>query len=501
MKMTTNEARQLCQILASLNYDGQQTLISPELFFKPNFALVCDILRWFARIIDDTHSVRDFNDDDLSEVSEASIVSFLVDIGRLIVSNLGIQINLVSLYEADLKSCTELLKVAEPIYKAAKMVVNEGKFKSSNIELASKDSLRSSQDKMEQTLNYINENGLKDLSQKLVQSAIDLESLMNEEENFNEERLKVIDRSLELPEIEKLLQDAHEGIVIKTKELAKTNEELEKDLTRLDDKLRSKEVELEEVKERLNDLLIQSPTYMEEYEKLNQDYESAYEKYVSKYRSLMYLKSCVYSSGSEVASNEDDDHDDEEVDNSSDRHHNQLELAKPDGSTGESLARFPLDETGTGFTAGSDGRAGEEEITGPARLLESLLDGTSKPKSASLTVDEVGAGVDTTAEIGLNREDPADGGASIGGFRTYAGRTTATGLELEGLLNEFVGDESGTTAGSDGRAEKDDDESGSGEITDDDDDGADDEDEEEEDDDDDEEEEGDEKVDAGLIGG
>lgn len=495
--MTTNEARQLCQILASLNYDGQQTLTSPELFFKPNFALVCDILKWFAKIIDNTHSVIDLNDDDLNEASEASIVSFLVDIGRLIVSNLGIHVNLVALYKADITSCVELLKVAEPIYKAAKMVVDGDKFKSPNIEFALKESLRSSQDKMEQTLNYINENGLKDLSLKLVQSTIDLESLMNEEENFNEERLKVIDRSLELPEIEKILQDAHEGIVIKTKELAKTNEELEKDLTRLDDKLRSKEVELEEVKEKLNDLLIQSPTYMEEYEKLNQDYESAYEKYVSKYRSLMYLKSCVYSSGSEAASNEDDDY--EDVDNALDGHHNQLELAKPDGSTSGSLARFPLDETGIGLTTGSDGlagRAGEEEITGPARLLESLLDGTSKPKSASLTVDEVGAGVDKTVETGLSRDGPATGGsgAATGGLRTYAGRTTATGLELEGLLNEFVGDEPEITAGSDGRAEKDDDESGSDEITDDDDDGDDEEEEEE-----DEDEDG--KEDVDLIGG
>lgn len=482
--MATDEARELCQILASLNYDGQQTLVNPELFFKPNFNLVCNILKWFAKIIDDTYSVKELSDD-LNEVSEASIVSFLSDIGRLVAYNLGIQLNLVALYRADIASCAELLKVAKPIYEAAKMVVDEGKSKSSNIELKLKEILQASQEKMEKTLNYINVNGLKDLSLALVQSAIDLESLLNEEENLNVERLKVIDRSLELPEIEKTLKDAHEGIVIKTNELEKTNEELVKDLTRLDEKLKSKESELGEAKEKLNDLLIQSPTYMEEYDKLNRDYESAYEKYVSKYRNLYYLKSCVYSSSENSISSDEDDGDDK---------NHQLELTKPDGSTG-SLALSPLVGTDTGPTLGSEaelGRAvaiGAAEMTGPAKLLESLLDGGSNPNSASLIVEEVGASVDVTGESAVRDREIADGesGAIAAGLRTYVGRAagpTMTGLELEGLLNEFVEDDSRADAGS-GRMLDKEGALPTGESTEDDDEGEDDDDEEENDDDDD----------------
>lgn len=501
--MTTNEARELCQILASLNYDGQQTLVSPELFFKPNFILVSDILRWFARIIDDTYSVKELGDD-LNEVSEANIISFLVDIGRLIMYNLGIRVNLVSLYRADLTSCAELLKVAKPIYKAAMIVVAEGKSKSSNIENKLEEILQSGQEKMDKTLSYINENSLKDLSLKLVQSANDLESLLNEEENFNLERTKVIDRSLELPEIERILKDAHEGIVIKTNELAKTNEELEKDLTRLDEKLRAKEFEFEEMKEKLNDLLIQSPTYMEEYEKLNEDYESAYEKYVSKYRNLQYLKSCVYSN-SESSSSSGEDEEEEDAD-----YDHQLELAKPVGSTG-SLALSSLAGPDRGPTLGSEeefGRAaagGAADITGPARLLESLLDGGSNPRSASLTVEALGGGVDVDllGAEGTGRSLETGGAGGTGGagagLRTYVGRAdgaTMSGLELEGLLNEFVEDESRAGADSGGRTDG---ALSTGESTD----GDEDENENDEDDNDDDDEEGDdedEEMDGDLSG-
>lgn len=430
--MAAEEALKVCQILANLNFDGQQTLISPELFLNPNFSLVCDILRWSAKIIDDSFIIRDFGDNLSGEITESSIVTFLVDMGRLFMTHLGAQVNLVALYKADLAACCELLKVVQPIFEAAKLASE--KKASVATELTVAKMLETNQEKLERTLDYINGCNLKEISLRVVQSAIDLENLLNEEEKINEERLKVIDRQMEVSGIEQLLRDAHEGVVLKTKELGITNEELEKDLLRLDERLRVKEFELDETKDRLNDLLIQSPTYMEEYERLNQDYETAYEKYVSRFRNLMYLKSCVYSAES---TSSEDENDVQAVDD--------YQLEKPVGSTGSSAGLDAAAEVRS-----AEGPFAPDETTGPARLLESLFEGASKPKSASFTGDAVVPRVEAATSEGLARFTAA---GDAGGRRTYVGRTggTMTGLELEGLLNEFVEEESAaaTTATAD----------------------------------------------------
>lgn len=109
-----------------------------------------------------------------------------------------------------------------------------------------------------------------------------------------------------------------------------------------------------------------------------------------------------------------------------------------------------------------DGAEPEALTVGPAKLLESLFEGTSNPRSASLTTGAEGAGraVGEARTAGSDSDETtavaATGLSLLRGRRAGEGRAALkaatawpgdTGLELEGLLNEFVAnDESEVSA-------------------------------------------------------
>lgn len=498
------EAQEVCKILAALNFDGQRTHVMPETFLRPNFAIVCEILKWFAKILDpsiaDREPILNIPSESMcsSEVPDASRVAFLVTLGKRFRTLLGVYLNLVSLYRADMTCCPELLKLARPIYKATKLAVEEKTNLNKDPNWFSKEFERKRQ-LLKETLDYVRqENNLKNLSIKVSQLASEVEVLLNNEDKFNEERLKVIDRGLELDKIANILRNSYEGIVDKTKELIMTNDELEKDLVGLDEKLAGKEAEISEAKSKLNELLVQSPTYASQYEKLRKDYDSVYYEYVSSYRNLVYLRSCIYSSGDDqlAAEARDDFVGDELLATGVDSGQlDELAASKPSAASGVAAGLLRAGDKGRRLLAGP-------EMVGPARLLESLFEaeGASKPMSASLTTEtgELGAagavpddrGTEGAAEptgTGRGRTEPTEAG------RLYSGRANEAGdagLELEGLLSEFALDNS-VGAGAD------EDPGAGGEAGDDDDEGE--EDEDEEDSDGDEEEDEDEL--AGLPPG
>lgn len=449
MSMPSDEKTvELCRIVAALNYDGQQTLVTPQSFVKPNFTLVYDLLKWFARILvgrpDDlslsAYSIEDHDRKLVTDMAESTTVDSLINLGRLFHSKLGVHLNLVQLYRADASCCVELWKVAKPIHEAVESFVND-KFKYADSSSMTK-MLESVRAEMDATLVVLRDEiskspGKRDLAASISGLAEKLEILLDNEPNFNEQRQRVIDRRVELANIEQVLQTNHGCIIERTKELAKSNEELCKDLVRLDERLRAKEMEVDSSIERLNDLLVESPQYLSQYEQLYKDYETSYEAYVSKYRNLNYLESCVYSS-------------DRSNDILSDASQLDEDAANPLGSTTDgsfSAGRPPADAAGGGF------RNDELELsdtTGPARLAESLPDelGDSKPISASLGVDAAGAAAG--AEVGRTGTTGAGLAATTGrremtvemtGRRTNVGRPTVAGDSgLEGLLREFVAD-------------------------------------------------------------
>lgn len=607
MMSSSEDARELCQIVAALNYDAQNTIVMPESFERPNFNLVCDLLRWFVRIVDDDDDRRvitttnltsgpiihqsQLDDDglmksktDMIEVSEKERLSFLVRMGKFFASQLGIRLNLVNLYRADTSSCGELLKIARIIYKAAEYVtislvekskinvtsdndsrmVEEGKniendqisnalksrkrtmlellalidgqrslaFKDdeeandyhvrlNNIDDVDEDNktmiwmknvvenkiaygedIKEGIDQKQQQVQKSNNNNKKknELDFDVSDLISNLDKLLTKEvSEFNQERLSVIDRRLELKEISHILKDSLGHFIKGTEELSKLSEGLEGDLVTLDEKLRKKELELEETRERLSDILTaQSPQYQNEFDRLSKEYEQVYELYVSKFRNLMYLQDCIYSNtndNNDLTTNEerkksahdtDDDCQDDDHDIDADgklvasTNYNYLD----DSNKSNSQAALLDDPLASGEPNPADVRGPGSGTVGPAKLLESLLDtttGASKPISASLTgalaaaaagMTDSGSGagagaaksgsgtnrfVSGRAGTGLTTETKLleagrlnDATADDGNGRLKVATGEFDGLELEGLLNEFVLAESAAATGATG---------------------------------------------------
>lgn len=383
-QMSAQQACELCRILASLNYDGQQTLVTPESFVKPNFELVSDILIWVARIlVEDQEEVNLISKElEVARHSETYQVAFLLSISKLLYSKLQLQLDLVPLYKADSECCPELLKIAEPIYRATHMVVNK---KFNNECLPNSCRPEPNFTTLKQISSLLEKDGnISELALSIKPVSEDLDSLLNNEIKFNEERTTVIDRRLEIVDIGTVLRSAHSGIVEKTKKLAQANEEFESDLVRLDERLAQKETEVQGAKDRLNDLLVQSPAYVDSYQKLLTNYHKAYETYVSKYRNLCYLKSCVYPSDS----------------NSND--------VTPSPGT-HSTHTYPSNKQGL------DDMKLRSRTGSPEQPKENA--GNVKRLTAQTTQKDIAATRDELATI-----------------------SDDTSLELEGLLNEFVAD-------------------------------------------------------------
>lgn len=436
--MSAKEVIELCRILANLNYNGQLILVTPDSFSKPNINLVTNILDWFAKIVsnDDSPQLLSNSFDNkklMSEQPEAYRITYLTAMGKYFRKKLGVHLNLVAIYRADDFSCRELLKIANLIHRASLLYVSEGICNEEDL-IRIRNERESTIDKLKIMLSQDRESFISDINQM----TIDLDGLIGDEEKFNDERLSVMDRQLELEQIESTLKSCHGEIKSKTDELIKSNQELKDDLTRLDEKLRIKELELARVKSNFNDSLLknQSPDYLSRFNKLRKLYEYEYNEYISKYRNFKFLKSCVYGTVNSV---------------------DQAAEANPEGSIGSS--RILLSElTADGAGAGGEAMAGLGALaTGPARLAESLFDGASKPMSASLRAAGATTGLGAAVEAGptgRTRAGAAGGTAETAGRRTtvdgrvytgagtrpaFAGDTAGT-LELDGLLNEFAAD-------------------------------------------------------------
>lgn len=466
----TAESMELCKILGALNFNGQHTIVTPESFSKPNFRLVVQLLTWFARILGDDSDLKQVkvlplfslsSKQAISELQETEISRFFVEMGRYFYKHLGVHLNLIKLYKSNEESCGELLKIAELIYETALELLSndsnlkrtldaEGTNDSTSVDLTTKHKRN--------LLNLIQgEGNLNQLTKSTNELAGKMNTLIAQEDDLNDQRQLIIDRQFELEHLKKSLMEACEQMKSKIINYKEANESLERDSMRLDELLKVKELELEEVRGKLNDLQLQSPAYMDQHDKLHKQYEFAYETYVSQYRSLMYLKSCVEIDSDLNAAVKGSN-------NSWSRVEAQVDVT-PDALFEAALVDDELEVAGGDMSGPLRLRrapaAGIDSTTGPARLLESLLlaEGASNPISESSTggaavvegatwtrdrvgprgLDAVGAAAATDAVEG----DDCGPKAALPAGR-YSGRETAAGdagtLELEGLLKEFVAD-------------------------------------------------------------
>jgi len=429
--MSTLEVEELCRILSALNYRRQQVTVTPDAFQLPNFMLIVDILEWMMKILDENFEERDlalrFPDRKLSSLTQSAIVNYFSNIGRLVYALFEIQLDLVQLIKADQNCCPELLKLARPIFEAAELAI---KVAATSDDTTLPTVLNTKREKIDESLELISqETEVRDLAIEIDKLCLTLDGLLAKEDLFNEARLRILDKSFDSSEVIKILHDARADLLKEIDELVTHNAELEEDLARLDKKLEFKHQEVSTSEDRLNDLLTQLPAYSIQFEKLYQEFVSEYESYVTKHRNLTYLEYRVYSNSEDSAGGGIEGAENQVV-----------QLEKEESLSVDSPRAL-----------GGGGRELAESVTtGPARLLESLFDGASKPISASLMVDEAGAGAGVGA-TGANESGLAlEGGTGRRTALVYTGLPATagdvTGLELEGLLREFVGDSTtGTT--------------------------------------------------------
>jgi len=471
------EAQELCSILASLNYDGQMTIVTPESFSEPNFPLVYKILHWFSVIITGNESESQtqemqmhFLESGRAPSVKAKRLSYFLDMTSYLSKRLRTRLDLLALYRSDLSSCSELLKLARRIFEIAQMADREhDKFVTDSewpateqrrkVELFAEVSKYFDDTMMRLSLGSKREaptsgeggdNEIADekapfraLLNHLVGLTNEVEKeIVEEDEKLNKERQIIIGRRFEAEIVEKALRSSQVALARKADELVRTNEELDRDLARLNEKLKAKEMEIDEAKSRLDRLLIESPAYAKRCEELRKDYAKVYEDYIGSYRNFQYLKGCIYSADEQqlFSKSEEDSQSGDE-----------LNYVSREDSTVETLisklgAQLDLaaaeawkpseEETAPVFLEGRDGGAEPSETVGPARLLESLFDatGASKPMSASATF-----------EATMEADELALASGTIGGWRERAlardelGRRGNTRGPLE-LAGELTGD-------------------------------------------------------------
>lgn len=504
-----NDSFEICRILSELNFDGQRTLVTPDSFAKPDIQLVCKILNWFLKILKlsctndqlktdksepksnyvAAHDIEIVPPQVAQPLRASDYVEFLVHCGRVCYELLGVKLDLVALCRADRACCSQLLLVAVPIFEAAKLVVEERTRQSlTKADAWLRGELEARRDCCKALFDYTSQgDNMDELSTRCNQMSEELQVMLKDEEAHQDERLRVIERRLEIGDIERVLADSLGGIKQETEHLRRSNAELEQDLVRLDEKLASKEAEISETRRKLSELLVKSPAYASQYEALKQRYETAYERYVSSYRNLAHLKSC----GAAGATTSDESNLVDLVDDVDDcwrlyddnsyrdwlsRHGIGIgrfgsvagrRSIKPSDATGDSLLVFEDDDTGATRSDSVRPMASRGTIRRD-RLLESLL----------------GLTTDTTDPI---RKSPPTGDERTSHNLDYGSRALRSpsdladpALELEGLLDEFAPHDTSGRPGQVGVGS-----SEGGEIDDDDDDEEDDHDEEDEENDDD----------------
>jgi len=107
--MSFREIRNFCEIMRSLGYPR---IISMENFRTPNFELVADILDWLLNRVDPENDITDDIED------ERQRINFITNIAKFFLSKTRIRLNMRKLYQADGYAVRELLKIANMLYRA-----------------------------------------------------------------------------------------------------------------------------------------------------------------------------------------------------------------------------------------------------------------------------------------------------------------------------------------------------------------------------------------------
>ncbi|KRZ86131.1 Clusterin-associated protein 1 -like protein [Trichinella sp. T8] len=295
--------------MRALNYPK---FISIESFYKPNFLLVADALRWICKRYCDEQEVK------FELETEQDRVIFIKSAVIFIYQQTGLKLNPKKLYQADVEAIDELLKAVEPLYKAKKL---------NNISEGKRDDDQQQQNIQFKQIRTTLEQKLSDLGQyhtmvnDITDNAARLYDLLSQEtenkvsqqqQQQAEQRTVALARQVDIDEVENHVKHALSLLQQELKQTLKDMENIEKDELAVTSKIEKKKSELDRLQTRLaqlqtvrsvminftmnndnfekNENQFFRPAYMDEYETAEEELRRIYSQYVLKYRNLHYCK-------------------------------------------------------------------------------------------------------------------------------------------------------------------------------------------------------------------
>ncbi|ORX77144.1 hypothetical protein BCR32DRAFT_223596 [Anaeromyces robustus] len=265
--MSYREKRNFIEKMKSLGYPK---LISIDSFRTPDFSFVSEILFWLVKSYDPAIEVLN----DLS--SEKDPIVFIKTITSYMTTKANIKLNPKKLYTADGYAVKELLKIANELFKAKNFeeeITDDSIMTATNIQSKLQD-LKT----------------CRALSAEITTRGANLYDLLEKEVELREMRALVLAKPFELSSMETDVNQALLHIQQKLTETQLKLENLSADEVNLKGKIQKRKVELDRAEKRLKSLKSVRPTFMEDYEKLEEDLKVLYQEYMDKYRNLTYLE-------------------------------------------------------------------------------------------------------------------------------------------------------------------------------------------------------------------
>jgi len=128
------------------------------------------------------------------------------------------------------------------------------------------------------------------LTAEITTRGANLYDLLEKEVELREMRALVLSKPFELSSMESDVNHALLQIQQKLTETQLKLENLSADEVNLKGKIQKRKVELDRAEKRLKSLKSVRPTFMEDYEKIEEDLKVLYQEYMDKYRNLTYLE-------------------------------------------------------------------------------------------------------------------------------------------------------------------------------------------------------------------
>ncbi|KAJ6220174.1 hypothetical protein RDWZM_005986 [Blomia tropicalis] len=218
--------------------------------------------------------------------TEQERLGFVRNASQIMVSKAHLDVNMKKLYMADINSVPEMMKLANLIHDAWRMLTSKNDI--DKIENSNETETISN----EHTFNKNMNNNFKtnQLCSDILQIGTKLYDIMAEENNYKNQRQQVLAKQIVIEQIESTIRQSIHKLQDEMTNWQDQKVILDQDSEDLNLKLEKKFAELNRNRKRLQTLNAQRPVFMDELDKVEQDIVQLYDSYVVNSRCLFFLE-------------------------------------------------------------------------------------------------------------------------------------------------------------------------------------------------------------------